>query len=270
MARSYTVGANGIPVQPERAKEQSEWRRRKRKRKKQQKRSLGVTKEDLWAVQKILNCRKGRLSAIGRPTRRSEDNVGSWSLGVCVCATIEEAWANPVNENSEGDILYAEARWAMDGFARGQQHQARCQDEVKGCRESLGAIVRDLTNFRALLEVAFDDLADAGMKTTDMKRKADDAHDGTCSHRACSGSQQQLGDLVKDTASAVFWTGTIMRRSTCMRPLNNWRVLEPHFLAFIWRSRWATNHGCNSSGEAATTPCGTVRWERKWPGRTLP
>ena len=66
---------------------------------------------------------------------------------------------------SEGDILYAEAQAVMDELARAQQHQARYQDEVTGCREGLDDIVKDLTNFRALLEVACDDLADAGMKT---------------------------------------------------------------------------------------------------------
>ena len=55
------------------------------------------------------------------------------------------------NENSECDTLFAEEHGAMDKLAKAQQHQARCQDEVKGCRESFDATVRDLTNF---LEVA--------------------------------------------------------------------------------------------------------------------
>ena len=109
----------------------------------------------------------------------------------CVYATVEEAWANLENEkNSEGDILYAEACGAMDELARAQQHQARCQGEVKRCCESL---VRDLSNFRARLEVACDDLADAGMKTIDLQKKADDAHDGTCSHRdSCRRATEEL------------------------------------------------------------------------------
>ena len=84
--------------------------------------------------------------------------------------------------------------------------------------ESLDPIVRDLTNFRALLEVACDDLADAGMKTIDLKRKVDDAHDRTRSHRdRCRRATKELqtaeedlnnslgclGDLVKDTASVA-------------------------------------------------------------------
>ena len=118
----------------------------------------------------------------------------------CVYATFEEAWANLENEKSEGDIP-----------ATTQQHQARCQDEVKGCRDSLDEIVKDLTNFRAFLKVACDDLADAGMKTIDLKRKADDAYDKTCSRRdRCRRATKELtkaeevciGVLVKDTTSA--------------------------------------------------------------------
>ena len=100
----------------------------------------------------------------------------------CVHATFEEAWANLEHENSEGDILSDEACGVRDELARAPQPQVQCQDDVKGCRESFDAIVTDLTHFRALLEVACGDLADAGMKTIDLKRKADDADDRTCSH----------------------------------------------------------------------------------------
>ena len=62
-------------------------------------------------------------------------------------------------------------------------HYPTLQDKVRGCRDSLDDTVKDHTNFQALLEEACDDLADAGMKTIDLKRKADDAHDRTCSHR---------------------------------------------------------------------------------------
>ena len=51
-------------------------------------------------------------------------------------ATCEEAWANLENENSEGDPLCADARAVMDELAKAQQHQGRCQDEVKCSRES--------------------------------------------------------------------------------------------------------------------------------------
>ena len=67
-------------------------------------------------------------------------------------------------------------------------------------------------------EVACDDLADAGMKTIDLTRKADDAHDRTWSHRdRCRRATKEFekpeevlnnnlkcsGNLVKDTTSAT-------------------------------------------------------------------
>ena len=144
-----------------------------------------------------------------------------------VYATFEDAWANVENENSEGDILHGDACGAMDELAKAQQHQARCQHEVQGCRENLDVIVRDLTNFWALLEVACDDLADARMKTIGLKRKADDADDRTCSHRdRCRQATKELvsaeeelntsfgwlGDLVKDTAGATQRSEVLCRR----------------------------------------------------------
>ena len=57
-------------------------------------------------------------------------------------ATFEEAWANLENANSAGDMLHADAYGAMDELPKAQEHWARCQDEVKGCRESVDNVVR--------------------------------------------------------------------------------------------------------------------------------
>ena len=69
------------------------------------------------------------------------------SLAV-VHATFEEAWAKLEN----GDMLYADACAAMDDLAKAQQHEARLQDEVKGCRESLNTVT---TAELFLIRVAF-------------------------------------------------------------------------------------------------------------------
>ena len=126
---------------------------------------------------------------------------------VGVYATFEDAWANLENENSESDIMYSDACGAMDEVAKAQQHQARCQDEVKGCRENLDAIVRVLTNFQALLEVACDDLADAGVKTIDLK-KAEDAHSTTYSHRMICGPGDQGSNSGGKAAVKRAWTSS--------------------------------------------------------------
>ena len=124
--------------------------------------SIGITNEDLWSLQRVLNRRKGNLSETYK--KNAEANIKVQDLNqktmqalerlACVYAAFEEAWANLENEKSVGDILYAEAQGVMDELARAQRHQARSQDDVKRCRDSLDDIVTDLTNFRALLEVA--------------------------------------------------------------------------------------------------------------------
>ena len=135
-----------------------------------------------------------------------------------VHATFEEAWANPENENSAGDVLHADACGEMDELAKAQQDQACCQEEVKGCRESLDTVVRERNNCRALIDAACDDLADAGTKTIDFKRKAEDVHDRTRSHRdrcrratkdlvsteeELNDSSGRLSQLVQETVGAT-------------------------------------------------------------------
>ena len=93
----------------------------------------------------------------------------------------------------------------MDELAAAQQHQARFQDELKSSRESLDI-------------AACGDLEDASKRTIELKRKADDSHGRTRSHRELRGRATQdhmmaeealnngsgcLGDLGKDAASAT-------------------------------------------------------------------
>ena len=93
-----------------------------------------------------------------------EDNASSLAALRGVYAASEEAWANLENENSEGVTLCADACVAMDELAKAQQHQARCQEEVRTCRESLDLVVTKLKNCWALLDAACDDLEDSGTK----------------------------------------------------------------------------------------------------------
>ena len=54
-----------------------------------------------------------------------------------VHATFEQAGANLEVEISEGDLLFADVRAAMEGLAEAQQHEERLQGELKSSRESL-------------------------------------------------------------------------------------------------------------------------------------
>ena len=145
---------------------------------------------------------------------------------------------------------------AMDELAKAQQHQARCQDEVKGCRENLDAVVRDLTNFGALLEVACDDLADAGTKTIDLKRKADDAtkehvsaeEELNDSSRVLGRSREGHGE--RHTCSVQWSSRQRQQRSEVLArgPRRDRRVPEPFLPAWICGPG---DHGRNSGGKAA-------------------
>ena len=132
---------------------------------------------------------------------------------------LEDTWSNVENEISEGDThFFAEAYEAMDELAVAQQRQARFQDDLNCTRESLEIPFRELKNCRTLHDAACDDLEDASKRTLEVKRKADDAHDRTRSHRErCRHATKDftmaeevlhnnlgcLRDLVKDTASAT-------------------------------------------------------------------
>ena len=79
--------------------------------------SHSITKEELWALQKVLRSRKGTLSATYKKSTEANTKVYDLNqktmqaLGSLagVYATFEEAWANLENDNSEGDPLYADA-----------------------------------------------------------------------------------------------------------------------------------------------------------------
>ena len=114
-----------------------------------------------------------------------------------VYATFEDTWSNVENETAEGDFPFVEADEAMDQLAAAQQHQARFQD---------------------LDDAACADPDDASQRTIELKRKADDAHDRTRSHRErCwrvtkehmmadevhNNSLGCLAELVRDTVCAT-------------------------------------------------------------------
>ena len=121
--------------------------------------------------------------------------------------------------------FFAEAHAAMDELAAAQQYQARPQDELKSTCESHDMALMDLKEYvskvddtREVLDITRRSLEDASKRTIELKRKADDAHDRTRSHRdrcqratkdhmmaeeILSKSLGCLDDLVKDTTGAT-------------------------------------------------------------------
>ena len=61
-----------------------------------------------------------------------------------VVATFEQGGANMEVQCSEGDLLFADVRTAMEGLAEAQQYQERLKGEQKSSRESVDLAVLDV------------------------------------------------------------------------------------------------------------------------------
>ena len=136
-----------------------------------------------------------------------------------VYETFEDTWAFVEKEAAEDDLLLAEEDEAIDLFEAARLHQARILDELESCRESLDSAFREFNKCRPLHRAACADLKDASLRTTELNRKADEAHERSQSHKECCrratkdhmmaerGTLQQPGlpgrSLVEDTAGAT-------------------------------------------------------------------
>ena len=107
-----------------------------------------------------------------------------------VCATFEKASADLELENSDGDMLHAEVRAAMEEFNEAHRNQQRMRGELKDSRKSLDIAIMDmkesmsnLKDCRDLHDAAHGGLEDGGKRTAETKWKADDALDQMTAHR---------------------------------------------------------------------------------------
>ena len=71
-----------------------------------------------------------------------------------VYATLEQAGANLEVENSEGDMLYADVRAAMEEFNEAQQNQERMRGDLKDSQESLDSAFAECKEAKRNLEDA--------------------------------------------------------------------------------------------------------------------
>ena len=100
----------------------------------------------------MLSSKKGSLSQTCK--KNSEANTKVYGLNqrtmqalnnlALVYATFQQAGANLEVGFSEGDLLFADVRPAMEGLAEAQQHQERLQGELKCSRESLDTALMDM------------------------------------------------------------------------------------------------------------------------------
>ena len=107
-----------------------------------------------------------------------------------VYAIFGQAGANLEVDISEGDLFFADVRTAMEVLTEAQQNQERLQGELKNSWRSLDIAIMDvqestskLDDCRDLHDAACRSLEGAGKRTTETKRKAEDAHDRIRTHR---------------------------------------------------------------------------------------
>ena len=121
--------------------------------------------------------------------------------------------------------LHADVRAAVEEFNEAQQNQERMRGELKVSQESLDIAIMDvqettskLKDCRGLHSAAYQSLEDAGKRTTETKRKADDTQDQIRAHwDRCRRATEEfvtaeedlhdclgrVGQLVTDSAGAT-------------------------------------------------------------------
>ena len=92
---------------------------------------MNITPEELRRLQKILSNEKGSLSQTHKKNTEANAKIydPSWKAMqpletlAAVCAVFEKAGENRNVENSEGDVLHADGRAAIEEFNRAQHNQ---------------------------------------------------------------------------------------------------------------------------------------------------
>ena len=103
-----------------------------------------VAEEELWALQKVLHCRKGSLSSPYK--KNSEANNKVYDLNQRTVAaldrlaevyeTFEDTWDIVVKESAAGDMLFASEEDAADKLDAAQQ-QDDALEALEECRKNM-------------------------------------------------------------------------------------------------------------------------------------
>ena len=160
-----------------------------------------------------------------------------------VYETFEDTWAFAEKECAEGDVLLAaEEEGAIDKMEAAQQHQVHILDELEGCRNSLDSAFREFNNCRALHEATWADLKEVSLRHTELKRKADDAHET----RPCPMENDFVVQLTTTQwpkkYSTTAWVDWVLLSKALLGPLMCLRVAcqigsrtKPNILKKHWR-----------------------------------
>ena len=163
-----------------------------------------ATEKKLWELLRLLNNRKGSLSSTYE--KNTEANTKVYDLNQKTMQALNalaeeyeifETMKKVKHKTEEGDMLFAVAYEAMEELDKAQKDQDRLQDELEAtcdsmvtvskeftnCWATLNGALREVDNCRALHEETCVDLKKACQSTAEIKRKANDAHERTRSHR---------------------------------------------------------------------------------------
>ena len=99
-----------------------------------------------------------------------------------VYETFEDTWDIVEKETAEGDQLFATEEDATDKMEEARQYQDRTLDVLEGCCKSMDGAFMEFSNCRALHEAAWVDVQEASRKHSEIKKKAEDAHERTILH----------------------------------------------------------------------------------------
>ena len=88
-----------------------------------------VTKEEMWALQRVLDSRNGRLSCTSKKNKGANNKVQSLNQRTVaaldrlaeVYETFEDTWDIVVKESAAGDMLFASEEDAADKLDAAQQ-----------------------------------------------------------------------------------------------------------------------------------------------------
>ena len=107
-----------------------------------------LKKEDLWALQRVLDIRKSSLSSTYEKNSEANNKVYDLNLRIVaaldrlaeVYETLEDTWDIVEKESAEGDMLHATEEDAIDKMEAARQHQDRTLEMPEDCRKSMDGL----------------------------------------------------------------------------------------------------------------------------------
>ena len=214
----------GIEKEAEKGKEKVKEKEKEKEKGRDRPREkfINVTKEDLWALQTVLDSRKSSLSSTYKKNSGANNKVYDLNQRPMaaldrlaeVYETFEDTWDIVVKESADGDMFFLLqketrlTRWRRPGSIR--TGPWKCWRIVP---KSLDGAFREFSNCRTLHEAAWVDVQEAIRRLGNQKKHTREpfckeglrraAGDHVKAEEVLNNSVDFLGTLVKDTAGAT-------------------------------------------------------------------